>query len=107
MPRITPATSRRRFGMAAAYAPGLIAAAKARAEREGAPASFIRANAQTYAFEPASFDMIISRFGVMFLDDSIEAFGTCGVLQGTAPNSASSPGAPRRIRHDDGRARRG
>jgi SAM-dependent methyltransferase len=52
----------------------MLAAARARAEREGAPASFIRANAQTHAFEPASFDMIISRFGVMFFDDSVRAF---------------------------------
>jgi ubiquinone/menaquinone biosynthesis C-methylase UbiE len=52
----------------------MLAAAQARAEREGAPASFIRANAQNHAFEPASFDMIISRFGVMFFDDSVRAF---------------------------------
>lgn len=52
----------------------MLAAARARAEREGTPASFIRADAQTHAFEPASFDMIISRFGVMFFDDSVRAF---------------------------------
>ena len=52
----------------------MITAARARAEREGTPASFIRANAQDHAFEPASFDMIISRFGVMFFDDSVRAF---------------------------------
>jgi len=52
----------------------MIAAARARAERESTPASFVRANAQIHAFEPASFDMIISRFGVMFFDDSVRAF---------------------------------
>ncbi len=52
----------------------MLAAARARAEREGTPASFIRANAQSHAFEPASFDMLISRFGVMFFDDSVRAF---------------------------------
>jgi len=52
----------------------MITAARARAEREGTPASFIRANAQDHAFEPASFDMIISRFGVMFFDDFVHAF---------------------------------
>lgn len=52
----------------------MITAARARAEREGTPAGFIRANAQDHAFEPASFDMIISRFGVMFFDDSVRAF---------------------------------
>jgi SAM-dependent methyltransferase len=52
----------------------MIAAARARAEREGTPASFIHANAQTHVFEPASFDMVISRFGVMFFDDPVSAF---------------------------------
>jgi ubiquinone/menaquinone biosynthesis C-methylase UbiE len=52
----------------------MIAAARARAEREALPARFIRADAQSYAFEPASFDMIISRFGVMFFDDFVRAF---------------------------------
>jgi len=52
----------------------MIAAARARAERENRPACFIRANAQVHAFEPASLDMIISRFGVMFFDDPVHAF---------------------------------
>jgi len=52
----------------------MIAAARTRAEREGTPATFICADAQTHPFEPASFDRIISRFGVMFFDDSIRAF---------------------------------
>ncbi|MFP2924174.1 class I SAM-dependent methyltransferase [Pyxidicoccus sp. 3LG] len=52
----------------------MIAAAQARAEREGTPAGFIRANAQSHVFEPASFDMLISRFGVMFFDDPVRAF---------------------------------
>lgn len=52
----------------------MIAKARARAEREDSPASFIHADAQTYAFAPARFDMIISRFGVMFFDDSVQAF---------------------------------
>ena len=52
----------------------MITAARARAERESTPASFIRANAQTHPFEPGTFEMIISRFGVMFFDDPIRAF---------------------------------
>jgi SAM-dependent methyltransferase len=52
----------------------MIATARARAEREGSPARFIRANAQDHAFEPGSFDMIVSRFGVMFFDDFVGAF---------------------------------
>jgi SAM-dependent methyltransferase len=52
----------------------MIGAARARAKREGTPARFICADAEAHGFEPASFDMIISRFGVMFFDDSIRAF---------------------------------
>ncbi len=52
----------------------MIAAARARAESEGACASFIRADVQTHPFEPADFDMIISRFGVMFFNDPVLAF---------------------------------
>lgn len=52
----------------------MIAVAQARAESEGAPASFVCADAQRHAFGPASFDAIISRFGVMFFDDPVLAF---------------------------------
>jgi SAM-dependent methyltransferase len=52
----------------------MIAAARARADREGSPARFICADAQVHPFEAASFDFVISRFGVMFFDDSVAAF---------------------------------
>jgi SAM-dependent methyltransferase len=52
----------------------LIAAAKVRAEREHSMAKFVCGDAQTHAFAPASFDMFVSRFGVMFFDDSVKAF---------------------------------
>lgn len=52
----------------------MIAVARARAGREAARASFIQADAQAYAFAPASFDRIVSRFGVMFFDDPVLAF---------------------------------
>lgn len=52
----------------------MIATARTRAERDGIAASFICADAQTCILEPASFDMIISRFGVMFFDDPVLAF---------------------------------
>ncbi|WP_308365784.1 MULTISPECIES: methyltransferase domain-containing protein [unclassified Microbulbifer] len=52
----------------------MIAAAQARAERESSTARFICADAQTHPFEPEGFDMIISRFGVMFFDDPVRAF---------------------------------
>ena len=48
----------------------MIAAARARAERAARRRRFICADAQDHVFEPASFDTIISRFGVMFFDDS-------------------------------------
>ena len=52
----------------------MLALARARAQREGSRAEFVRADAQTYAFEPATVDMIVSRFGVMFFDDPVAAF---------------------------------
>jgi SAM-dependent methyltransferase len=52
----------------------MIAAARARAERDATPARFILGDAQRYAFEPFAFDAIVSRFGVMFFDDSVRAF---------------------------------
>ena len=52
----------------------LIAAARDRAQREGIAANYIRADAQTHAFEPASVDALVSRFGVMFFGDPVGAF---------------------------------
>ena len=52
----------------------MIVAARARAEREATSASFVLADAETHAFESARFDLIISRFGVMFFEDSVRAF---------------------------------
>jgi SAM-dependent methyltransferase len=52
----------------------MIAAARSRAAKEHAPATFVRADAQEYAFAPATYDAIVSRFGVMFFDDSVRAF---------------------------------
>ena len=52
----------------------MIAVARARAGREGAPASFVCGDAQRHPFEPASFDMVVSRFGVMFFDSPVQAF---------------------------------
>ncbi|GAB3352797.1 class I SAM-dependent methyltransferase [Lysobacter tyrosinilyticus] len=52
----------------------MIAMARNRAEHEGSTATFTCDDAQTHAFAPAAFDMIVSRFGVMFFDDSVRAF---------------------------------
>ncbi|HEM7879039.1 methyltransferase domain-containing protein [Burkholderia contaminans] len=52
----------------------MIDAARARAERSGVHARFVRADVQTHGFEPASVDLIVSRLGVMFFDDPVRAF---------------------------------
>jgi SAM-dependent methyltransferase len=52
----------------------MIAAARGRAEEERVSATFIHASAQDHTFEPASFDLIVSRFGVMFFANPIAAF---------------------------------
>ncbi|MFF6879136.1 class I SAM-dependent methyltransferase [Streptomyces sp. NPDC012474] len=52
----------------------MIETARAHAEREGVPASFIEADAQEYAFGPGAFDAVVSRFGVMFFNDPVRAF---------------------------------
>lgn len=36
--------------------------------------ALLKADAQTHPFEPNSFDRVISRFGVMFFEDSVAAF---------------------------------
>ncbi len=52
----------------------MITFARSRAQRAGTPAEFISGDAQTHALPPATFDMIISRFGVMFFEDPVRAF---------------------------------
>jgi ubiquinone/menaquinone biosynthesis C-methylase UbiE len=64
----------------------MVAASDFRAKRESTAARFICANAQTHAFERASFDRIISRFGVMFFDDPVRAFVN---LRRAAANNAA------------------
>jgi SAM-dependent methyltransferase len=84
----------------------MITAARARAERERSPARFIRANALDHAFEPASFDMIISRFGVMFFDDSVaEPPARCARRRHAAVHRVAQRCGE--SFHDDGRTRRG
>jgi SAM-dependent methyltransferase len=53
----------------------MLEVAEQRALRERVDnATFVNADAQTYAFEPQRFDAVISRFGVMFFDDPVAAF---------------------------------
>ncbi len=37
-------------------------------------AEFVVADAQTYAFAPGTFDLVVSQFGLMFFDDPLGAF---------------------------------
>lgn len=53
----------------------LVTAAQSRASPAGLEnARFVQADAQTFDFPTASFDAVISRFGVMFFDDPEAAF---------------------------------
>ena len=63
----------------------MLAAARKRAEDEGATIKFLCANAETYPFESQQFDAIISRFGVMFFANPVQAFSN---LRKAARNQA-------------------
>jgi len=52
----------------------LIALAQRRRQEGAVAARFIHADAQTHSFEPGRFDLMISRFGVMFFEDPVAAF---------------------------------
>lgn len=55
----------------------MIALARSRAHQRPTRAAleFLRADAEHHEFEPARFDRIVSRFGVMFFADPLAAFG--------------------------------
>lgn len=59
--------------------------ARSRAARAGAAVNFTCADAQQHAFGRGSFDLIVSRFGVMFFADSRKAFEN---LHGAAKKNA-------------------
>ncbi len=55
----------------------MLAVAEGKRESAGAQSarlSFLQADASRHPFEPASFDLLFSRFGVMFFDDPAAAF---------------------------------
>jgi SAM-dependent methyltransferase len=53
----------------------MLANGRARAAAVGrSNVSFVHADAQVYAFEPASFDVVVSNAGAMFFDDQDAAF---------------------------------
>jgi ubiquinone/menaquinone biosynthesis C-methylase UbiE len=64
----------------------MVALARERAQRERLNARFVIADAQAHAFAPASFDLIVSRFGVMFFEDPIAALAN--LHRASATNAA-------------------
>ena len=64
----------------------MIAMARHRAVQERTRARFIVADAQRHRFDPASFDAVVSRFGVMFFDDPVADFANLRVA--TRPGGA-------------------
>ena len=53
----------------------LLAVARRRTQAAGlANATFVQGDAQVHPFEPAAFDVVLSRFGVMFFGDPATAF---------------------------------
>jgi len=57
----------------------MLAYARRRAEAAGiASVSFCKGDAQVYPLPQASFDAVVSRFGVMFFDDPVAAFANIG-----------------------------
>ena len=50
------------------------AIARRRAVADAAPIEFLLADASTHRFEPGSFGLLFSRFGVMFFADPLQAF---------------------------------
>jgi SAM-dependent methyltransferase len=60
----------------------MLAVARARARASNADIPFIEADAATYDFQPV-FDLVVSRFGVMFFDDPSAAF--CNIRKAVAP----------------------
>jgi SAM-dependent methyltransferase len=58
---------------------GLLAEAGRRSEAAGLTnTTFVQGDAQVHPFEPAAFDVAISRFGVMFFADPVAAFANLG-----------------------------
>lgn len=52
----------------------MVARAEQRAKHAGTQARFVCADAERFPFAPARFDLLVSRFGVMFFADPVRAF---------------------------------
>lgn len=63
----------------------MVTHARKRAAEAGSDAQFIVADAQTHEFAASHYDLITSRFGVMFFEDPVAAFRNL--------NRAAAPGA--------------
>lgn len=59
---------------------------------------FLVADAGSHPFVPASFDVVISRFGVMFFTEPIGAFANLGLVGGSG-NPLNTPHAHGKERH--------
>ncbi len=55
------------------YVPSLLEAGRARATAEGLPVRFLEADAEQLPFDDASFDVVVSTFGVMFTPNQPQA----------------------------------
>jgi SAM-dependent methyltransferase len=55
---------------------------------------FALADATVYPFEPASFDLLVSRFGVMFFAEPALSFAASGGLQARPKAAAAGTGRP-------------
>ncbi|MGY4644272.1 class I SAM-dependent methyltransferase [Cellulomonas sp. URHB0016] len=62
--------------------PTMLDAARARAA-DAANVSFVEDDAQVHPFAPSTFDVVLSRFGLMFFTDPVAAFA--GLRQATRP----------------------
>lgn len=67
----------------------MVEAARARAASDHLPITFTEGDAASHPFPPASFDLLVSRFGVMFFADPVAAFAHL--------RAAARPGAALRM----------
>lgn len=66
----------------------MLADARERGTRSGVGVDFVEADAQVYSFERGVFDLVFSRFGVMFFENPVAAF--TNIRRALKPNGALS-----------------
>jgi SAM-dependent methyltransferase len=73
----------------------LVELARQRAARDGVRAEFLLGDAQTHEFTGEPYDMVVSRFGVMFFEDPVAAFANLrGALRAGGALRAATFRAP-------------